>query len=67
MLSGPAPEFGTPAVLFQTAIHSPALAIDQEAVTPDGQRFLVLSPAVEAAASRACDLWAYRGLKILRC
>ena len=45
---GAAPEFGVSRGLFQTGLI-PNGSLDQYAVTPDGQRFLIMSPVGEAA------------------
>ena len=47
----PVLEVGTPKVLFKTPLHTVSSVSDQYAVSSDGQRFLILSPAGETAES----------------
>jgi len=47
---GPMPEFGAPAALFQTPLHSPTLISPQYVVTGRGDRFLVAVPAITTMA-----------------
>ena len=54
---GPAPELGIPKVLFQTPIRSVQATIDHYDVSPDGQRFVVISPATDAAPLTVIVNW----------
>ena len=47
--SEPSIEFGAPKILFQTRLNPPDPEVEQYDVTPDGQRFITITPPTQTS------------------